>query len=197
MWFPGFLFYCFPLYCSHFLLHHGEECPLQAGKYHKEEEEGDDDDKDERRKLMRVTNTLHMFTQICSLRHHCVNCYWDNLFSTRERERQSLILRSTSELLPLTFASTSLHQPRSLSLRSSLLKLTLKSFLSHSHPPKKKTISHQHIEIYVHKNLPDSRSWLSPRDAPRRKMIHFHCVFDSVSYSCPNASGSKAFLSST
>lgn len=62
MWFPGILFYCFPLYCSLFLLHHGEECPLQAGKYHKEEEEGDDDDKDKdkRRKLMRYKHAPYV-----------------------------------------------------------------------------------------------------------------------------------------
>lgn len=65
-------------------------------------------------KLMRATNTLHMFTQICSLRHHCVNCCRDHLFSTRH-----------VGFNPVTSVSTPLHL---------LLKLTL-SKSSHFHPP--------------------------------------------------------------
>jgi len=85
--FQAFCFIAFPSIAL-FLLHHGEGCPLQAGKHHEEDKEGDDEDNNDGRKLMCVTNTLHMFTQICSLRHHCVNCCWDNLFSTREKDRE-------------------------------------------------------------------------------------------------------------
>ncbi len=128
---------------SRSLFRHGKGCPLQAGKNHEKEKQGDGDG----RKLMRVTNTLHMFTLICSLRHHCVNCCWDNLFSTRERKTDSLILRTTTELLPLTPVSQHFSINLAPSLRSSLLELALLNILSFS--PTKNTLFHTSAQISV------------------------------------------------
>lgn len=143
---------------SRSLFRHGKGCPLQASKNHEKEKRGDVNG--DGRKLMRVTNTLHMFTQICSLRHHCVNCCWDNLFSTRERETESLILHSTRELLPLTSVSQHLSINLAPSLRSSLLELALLNLLSFS--PTKNTLFHTSAQISVHTRTasdPDKPSW--------------------------------------